>query len=76
MIIVSVSNATTDERIADANVEATVSHGTDFTSNFKGITNSDGEYTFEFNIDQNALTGEFTTSVDVSAAGYEDVTET
>jgi hypothetical protein len=76
VITVSVSNATTDERIADANVEATVSHGTDFTSNFEGITHSDGEYTFELNIDQNAPTGEFTTSVDVSAAGCEDVTET
>jgi hypothetical protein len=69
VITVSVSNATTDERIADANVEATVSHGTDFTRSFEGITNSDGEYTFDLNIDENAPTGEFTTSVDVSAAG-------
>jgi hypothetical protein len=49
VITVSVSNATIDERIADANVVATVSHGDDFTSNFEGVTNSDGEFTFELN---------------------------
>jgi len=75
-ITVIVSNATTDERIAGANVEATVSHVTGFTMTFEGVTNSDGEYTFELNIDENAPTGEFTTSADASAAGYEDATET
>lgn len=75
-ITVIVSNATTDERIADANVEGTVSHATGLTRNFEGVTNSDGEYTFDLNIDENAPTGEFTISADASAAGYEEATET
>ena len=43
---------------------------------FEGVTNSDGEYTFELNTDENTPTGEFTTSADASTAGYEEATET
>src|SRR5215213_3471355 len=57
--------------IVMGNMQAiTVSHATGVTRNFEGFTNSDVEYTFDLNIDENAPTGEFSISADASAAGY------
>jgi hypothetical protein len=75
IIDVTVSDANTQEKIANANTDLRVFYTTDFDKGESGQTNNDGVATFEIEIGPGSNTGNFDVTATVDAAGYTTETD-